>query len=170
MQKAHTQLNSNQMEQNTLLTILRIAVVLNVGCIFGGAVWAHENDIFTLSSSYSFFWLITILSFFASCSSYLLLETKSNKSKLSFLISGIVTFLWLCIAASVASVCRDCIYLKSHAGSYNPPTTVQVDYSTNTCSGEIIATTFGFASLIVWGLFCYLIGKNVLSSKPSFVV
>jgi hypothetical protein len=168
MLKAHTH-NSNQMEQNTLLIVLRVIVVLNVGCISGAAVWAHENDIFTLSSSYSFFWLISILSFFASCSSYLLLKTNASvaSSKFSFVLCGLVTFFWLCVAVSVASVCRDCIYLKSHAGSYNPG---QVDYSTNTCSGEIIATTFGFASLIVWGLLCYLIGKNVLSGKPSFVV
>lgn len=155
-------------------SILLFNTVLSVGAIAGSAVWAAQNDIFTLSSAYNFYWFVSVLSFLLCAFGYVLhmktpLNTLSfNYSSIVLGIVALVVLFWLSAAASVASVSRDCIYIKNRFGSrfyYFQDT--QINNDSLSCTGEIITTTFGFASFVVWCIVSYFVGKHVYSSYPN---
>jgi small-conductance mechanosensitive channel len=155
-------------------SILLFNTVLSVGAIAGSAVWAAQNDIFTLSSAYNFYWFVSVVSFLLCVSGYVL-HMKTPLTTLSFNYSSIVlgivalvVLFWLSAAASVASVSRDCIYIKNRFGSrfyYFQDT--QINNDSLSCTGEIITTTFGFASFVVWSIVSYFVGKHVYSSYQT---
>jgi len=142
------------------------SVILSIGSITGVSVWANSNNFSTLSSSYMFYWFVTLTSFLFSLGAYFSHSMKSivdytkQNIKLLNLHMYIVTFFgtiyiifWLGASAGVTSDLRYCIYIKNNL-RYNYY--FNFDY---TCYGEVISTFFGFCNFILWCIIVYYSGS-----------
>lgn len=141
------------------------SVILSIGSIAGVSVWANSNNISTLSSSYMFYWFVTLTSFLFSLGAYFSHSIKSivdytkQSIKLLNLHMYIVTFFgmiytifWLGASAGVTSDLRYCMYIKNNL-RYNYY--FNFDY---TCYGEVISTFFGYCNFILWCIIVYYAG------------
>jgi hypothetical protein len=160
-------------------------VLLVANCVFslcgviGSIIWAVEDDIYTLTSIYGFYWFVSVSSLVSGLFGYFVHKTslfrnintnlfnaKEYGIYAMFFYSFIMTLFWICASASVARVTRDCLYIKNKYSSI-----VDYYYSklTFTCNGEIVTMTFGFASFIVWCIVTFLVGKKLYSHFMSKV-
>lgn len=148
------------------------SLIFSLGSIIGISIWANSNDVFTLSSSYSFYWFVALTSFLVSlqlyCShtvQFMINYTRSNMPLLTLhsyvipVFGGIYTIFWLGAAAGVASDLKSCLYIKRN---YIPTRFNRFDDDYN-CNGEIVSTVFGFANFVVWCTIIYYGGCHWFS-------
>lgn len=147
--------------------ILIVNIILNIGAIVGISVFASQtDDAYILSDTYGFYWFLSIFSFLNSMFGYAYhqinyVKDLFPKSEYSIygmaFISLLFTVFWLAASASMASILRNCIYIKNLIyPNYN-----LVDSYNYTCNGEIITTTFGFSLFILWCIVSYIMVKKL---------
>jgi hypothetical protein len=149
-------------------------IFFSVCSVIGAIIWAVQDDIYTLTSIYGFYWFVSVFSFISSLLGYLFhtssfmrnednfftntIQKKGYGIYFMFFYSFTMTLFWLCASASVTRVTRDCLYIKNKYSSI-------VDYyyskSEFTCNGEIITMTFGFVLFIVWSIVLLFVGKKL---------
>jgi hypothetical protein len=154
------------------MEVLLIAnVVFSLCSLVGSIIWAVEDDIYTLTAIYGFYWFVSIFSLLSGLFGYVVHKTSLlkniklvpfNSNEYGIYIMSFYSFLmtlfWLCASVSVARVCRDCLYIKNKYSSI-------VDYYYSklsfNCNGEIITMTFGFVLFILWSIVTFLVGKKL---------
>ena len=154
--------------------ILIANILLTIGAIVGISVFASQKgDIYILSDTYGFYWFLSIFSFLIGIFGYAYhqinyVKDQFPKSEYSIygmaFISLLFTVFWLSASASMASILRNCLYIKNLIY----PNYYDLDYSYNyTCNGEIITTTFGFSLFILWCIVTYIIGEKLYSKLKT---
>jgi hypothetical protein len=157
------------------MKVLLIAnIFFSVCSVIGSIIWAVQDDIYTLTSIYGFYWFVSVFSFISSLLGYLFhtssfmrnedgfftntIQKKGYGIYFMFFYSFTMTLFWLCASASVTRVTRDCLYIKNKYSSI-----VDYYYSSSefTCNGEIITMTFGFVLFIVWSIVLLFVGKKL---------
>jgi len=157
------------------MEVLLVAnVVFSLCGIIGSIIWALEDDIYTLTSIYGFYWFVAIFSLLSGLFGYVVHGTSLLDSFISneygiyimSFYSFMMTLFWLCASASVARVCKDCLFIKNKYSSL-------VDYYYSklnfTCNGEIVTMTFGFVLFILWCVISFLVGKKLYAHIMSKV-
>ena len=147
--------------------LLTIDAVLSVCALIGAIVWSSSYDLFTLHSSYGFYWFMSIantiiclltfviLLFPSFFKFYMDITSNSHTSKYVFLAySAIGSFFWLASAAGVAKLSSDCISLKNHVFLH----------SSFNCTGEIVSSIFGFLLFVLHIIFLTINLINVISN------
>jgi hypothetical protein len=155
------------------MEVLLVAnVVFSLGGVIGSIIWSLEDDIYTLTAIYGFYWFVSIFSLVSGLFGYVFHATTFFKQKvfhfnlneygiyiMSF-YSFLMTLFWLCASVTVSRVCKDCLYIKNKYSSI-------VDYYYSnlafTCNGEIVTMTFGFMLFILWCIVTFLVGKKLYS-------
>lgn len=154
------------------MEVLLIAnVVFSLCGLVGSIIWAIEDDIYTLTSIYGFYWFVSIFSLLSGLFGVLVHKTSLFKNInfvpfnlneygiyiMSF-YSFLMTLFWFCASVSVARVCSDCLFIKNKYSSV-----VNYYYSklSFNCNGEIITMTFGFVLFIVWSIVTFLVSKKL---------
>ena len=160
--------------------IVCLHFLFSASSIAGISVWAASNDIYTLTGSYNFYWVLSIFTFLLSLFSILYYKfpqtwkylTSQSEVGLSehqslysmFGFSFLLSILWLVASASVADTLRVCHHFKKHWQSD------LLDYNYK-CNGEIVSTTFGFMLFGTWSTACYLLSKKMYSklNEPTVI-
>jgi hypothetical protein len=149
---------------NTILLALNVA--FSAGGIAGASVLASQNEFYSLSSAYGFYWFVTVLSFVVGVSGgvyHLVPSVKETVGEnqygvyiMSFTSFTMLVF-WLSAASSVANLLQGCLYIKNRFDSV----LIEIDNKAFSCDGEIIMTTFGFADFIVWGIVSFFVFRSL---------
>lgn len=128
-------------------------LVLCVGALGGVGVWQSSNDIFTLSSSYGFYWFMSIATVIFGIIGCLVsfVEVIKNvfsndidEMALSMSLVGLSfvgSICWFATFVSIAVLCGDCVRFKDNRKQW------YLDYN---CDGEIVSTTFSGALFLLW--------------------
>lgn len=149
--------------------LLVINVILNLGSLLGIVVWAIQDDIYTLTSIYGFYWFVSMFSLLSGLLGIIFHTMSNNNLSIKILMNKygiyIMTFyatimsvFWFASSISVTQLTRDCLYIKNKYSSL-----VDYYYSKTefTCNGEIISMSFGFGLLILWVVILIFISKNL---------
>jgi hypothetical protein len=147
--------------------VIMITLFLNLGSLIGLIVWASQDDIYTLTSIYEFYWFVSIFSLltgllglFLHLKPDVIKNTQFEHYKLYIITfySILMSVFWLAAAASISKLCRDCLYIKNKYYSI-----VDYYYSKNkfTCDGEILSTTFGIFLVILWLIIFLFVSKQL---------
>ena len=149
--------------------LLVINVILNLGSLLGIVVWAIQDDIYTLTSIYGFYWFVSMFSLLSGLLGIIFHTMSNNDLSIKILMNKygiyIMTFyatimsvFWFASSISVTQLTRDCLYIKNKYSSL-----VDYYYSKTefTCNGEIISMSFGFGLLILWVVILIFISKNL---------
>ena len=149
--------------------LILASIVCNVGSLIGAMVMAGQNDYYyTITSSYGYYWFISIMSLLVSAGGYYYhvmgneqIDEKIKHQYAIYVMAGVAAFFtlsWFGEAVSFASLSRECTQLKDGLNS------AEFSYYTGqrfSCDGGIIATLFAFLSLGVWGVTSYIVGRVV---------
>jgi hypothetical protein len=148
--------------------LLIVNIILNLGSLMGIIVWAIQDDIYTLTSIYGFYWFVSIFSlisgllgvFFHTISNNTTLQIPINQYGIYVMTfySIIMSVFWFASSIAVTQLTRDCLYIK-----YKYSSLVDYYYAKKefTCNGEIISMTFGFGLLLLWVVILSIISKNL---------
>lgn len=153
--------------------VIMANIFFNFGSLIGLIIWASQDDIYTLTSIYEFYWFVSIFSlltgffgFFLYLRPDFIKNTKFEDYKIYIITfySVLMSVFWLAAAVSISKLCRDCFYIKKKYSSI-----VDYYYSKNkfTCDGEIISTTFGFCLLILWLIIFLFVSKELYQHIKS---
>lgn len=148
------------------------SLILGIGALAGAGVWQSNNDIFTLSPSYGFYWFMCILTIIIGALGCIatvvpfvrntLTKCEVNDVAIGIFLVG-VSFVgsvcWLATFASIAKLCSDCVYIKDKYLRY-----YTLVHGHN-CHGQIVSTTFGGLLFLLWGGF--LVCNGVLLYKST---
>ena len=157
------------------------SLILGIGALAGAAVWQSSNDIFTLNSSYGFYWfmcLLTIILGVIGCIATVVPFVKNTLRKcdvdnvalgISLVgVSFVGSVCWLATFASIAKLCSDCVYIKDKYLQY-----YTLVHGHN-CNGQIVSTTFSGLLFLLWGGFLVcngvLLYRSTLHKGPPEVV
>lgn len=134
-----------------------LSIIFSIASIVGVSVWTNNNDFFTYSSSYEFYWFVSITSLLFSLFTYfvhsipLVIDTiKKNITLMNLHLFTVTVFgitytiFWLGTSASVASDLRYCIFLKNTFKN-----------TLINCQGKVVSTFFGFCNFILWSVILY---------------
>ena len=153
--------------------VIMTNIFFNFGSLIGLIVWASQDDIYTLTSIYEFYWFVSIFSlltgfvgFFLYLKPDFIKNTKFEDYKIYIIMfySVLMSVFWLAAAASISKLCRDCLYIKNKYSSI-----VDYYYSKNkfTCDGEILTTTFGICLLLLWLIVFLFVSKKLYEHIKS---
>lgn len=153
--------------------VIMTNIFFNFGSLIGLIVWASQDDIYTLTSIYEFYWFVSIFSlltgfvgFFLYLKPDFIKNTKFEDYKIYIIMfySVLMSVFWLAAAASISKLCRDCLYIKNKYSSI-----VDYYYSKNkfTCDGEILSTTFGICLLLLWLIVFLFVSKKLYEQMKS---
>lgn len=138
-------------------SVLIVNFLLNIGSFIGIILWAVQQDIYTLTSMYEFYWCVSVMSLLVSVlgllfHKYNLLRDPISKSGYGIyfmtFLSFILCLFWFSAAVSITRLTKDCLYVKNKYNSI-------IDYyfdSNFTCNGEIISMSFGYVLFMFWGI------------------
>lgn len=177
--------------------ILCLHTLFSLSSLVGISIWASSDDVYTLTSSYNFYWFLCILTLLVSGLSVVYYKfpnsweyvtsnmdvglTQDQKMYFMSGLSFILTIMWLAAAASVADVTKECLHFKKYWQSafpdedypfYDRFSNGYYDLTYNyKCHGEIVSTTFGFLLFSVWLAVSYLLSQKLYSKlkEPTVI-
>lgn len=142
--------------------LLLSSILFNFCALIGAIVMAAQNDFYTASGSYGYYWFLTILSLAVSIAGYhyhVRSTVKINHQYTIYITFGVYAFFtisWFGVSASLASISRECLYYKNELTGYYSYTGQRFS-----CDGEVISSIFGFLSFFVWAYASYHTGKKL---------
>lgn len=177
--------------------VVYLHALFSLSSLVGISLWASSDDVYVLTSSYNFYWFMSIFTLLFSILSILYYKfpnvwnhltsqmelTLTDNQKLYTMggISFVMSIMWLAAAASVADVTRECLHFKKYWNSLLPDEDYPLydrfsngyyDLTYNyKCNGEIVSTTFGFLLFVTWLFMSFVLSKKVYSKlrEPTVI-
>ena len=154
------------MQPTQIATVVNI--LLSIGSIIGISLFtSQEHDVFKITDTFNFYWFVSVFSFLFGILGFMyhhfsFVKERVPKSDYNIyyisLLSFIMAIFWLAASISMASLLKNCLYIKNLETNFNSEFVQEYNY---TCNGEIVSVSFGFSLFVLWFLVTFILLNSV---------